>query len=587
MSARCVIALCLVWGVLALYLSAGEVPARREGAALQRLRPWPAAGQLRVKPYGRERASRHSASIDRRKRNVRTLDVRVAPVALAPAKSAGASLSASPLRITSCPVSLPTVDAVLPLARINTRSEYAFLRAEGWGVQAAGLFLATHQARLRAVGALSADVKTSPRAEALFVGCPPLSCSVSAVRFNPALPTASKVSPVFFTEPPTRAEEALKRSIGRNCISLASSLLGVSVHRWPNHEGGAMPSAAQRALAAQLLIEAVCLFPPLDPKGVITEKAVMLFQGAEDKEGIIMALEGAAGNPEAPASLTMLLYRLKRAAGQEEEALPLFERMLAAPDRFFSQRELRESTLEDGCRLAMSAAKLEVAEKAMEVLRSHGSEGGADLLVRLAAEYVRAGRAEDARAIVEKVFARSAHALGEGGAMAEFISAFPGETLKEDVELYAEWLKGCKSAGLRRELEFQAAACLYNKEAYEAAIARLDEYEKAHGKPEPRTYLLRGLCRLKAGEYTEARESLAGLLKDFPDSESADKAMFLLGWSHLMSGENEKAAEWFDKLLKEHPASPYAERAEAFLSTLRPKAEENAVPEAGEGENQP
>jgi TolA-binding protein len=84
-----------------------------------------------------------------------------------------------------------------------------------------------------------------------------------------------------------------------------------------------------------------------------------------------------------------------------------------------------------------------------------------------------------------------------------------------------------------------------------------------------------GFALGKRGEYGQAAYSFEKLLQRWPDYKDKDKALYCLGLSDLAIGQKDKGRARLEQLVKEFPNSSTAQSAQTALDKLKKKEGKN------------
>jgi len=174
--------------------------------------------------------------------------------------------------------------------------------------------------------------------------------------------------------------------------------------------------------------------------------------------------------------------------------------------------------------------------------------------------------AQEKRNILASFLVGATGATEPASIVDEMMGTFPVETPQEQAAEFLRYARLYERGAHVQAFQFHAAHYLYRKEEFTGALSVLDNYEVKDAKK----HLLRGLCYVRTDDPEKAKEQLAVVVKEFPDSPQVEQALFVTGWCDLIAGSKEQAAKAFHQLLEQYPAGSYAEKARKFLEGIEP-----------------
>lgn len=121
-----------------------------------------------------------------------------------------------------------------------------------------------------------------------------------------------------------------------------------------------------------------------------------------------------------------------------------------------------------------------------------------------------------------------------------------------------------------REIFRKKCALLYKEKDYAGALILLKQFNERYGAKQDSSeaYILMGLCYLGQGQNRQALEVFAKIRPDAPGNLPAI-ARYMQGYCHLIEQEYSQACESFAALVRDYPDSEYAEKATPFLLKLK------------------
>jgi len=164
--------------------------------------------------------------------------------------------------------------------------------------------------------------------------------------------------------------------------------------------------------------------------------------------------------------------------------------------------------------------------------------------------------------------------------MSIFLASLPPEDLRRLLEHQYEQ----RLSGIRQELEAsqkQLAACQNSERAAlreaQEEIARLQAILDEPVVPQsarpllvtPESLFELALREVRAENWNEALIQFEDLVRHYPESELADRALFWMGQVYLHRGEPRLARFEFERLLRSYPRSPRAQEARAEIKKLQ------------------
>jgi len=136
----------------------------------------------------------------------------------------------------------------------------------------------------------------------------------------------------------------------------------------------------------------------------------------------------------------------------------------------------------------------------------------------------------------------------------------------------------CGQVTIRSDDQFEFAEKQLKTGKYREAVREFERF--IHFFPEdpkvPRARLLIGIAFLHDKAYQAARGEFAGIRRDYPESEVADQALFLMGEAFYRQGQPEEASSYLESLTAESPKLADASRYRLGWNWLRANRWETA-----------
>lgn len=348
--------------------------------------------------------------------------------------------------------------------------------------------------------------------------------------------------------------------------------------------------------ATELVREAEEMTKKLDPKDAVAylEKKIAEFEKWRTDNPNNLMLQ----NSHPPSDLRILLARAKEAAGTpKKEVIAAYKKSVTQPQ--WPSNHIPAALLWLSDKIP--------TEEYIDVITEYISQDNIPCynLCRIAGYFAENGNWEIFKLILDTTFAKTddvipyAEAIADGlkgndiwtGKFKEYCRNKPECTtfvfneqekeaekytaekdFKKAAEVYKNIIEQCTPNQLKNIYELKYYECLFEDGQYEAVVKNIDDFIKTNKATErtmtARAIKLKGHSDVYLGETDSAIDTFLKLIIEYPQTEQATEANFIMGYCLMLQGEYTQASEAFNLLVNDYPDSSYAAQAQTYLKRI-------------------
>lgn len=144
---------------------------------------------------------------------------------------------------------------------------------------------------------------------------------------------------------------------------------------------------------------------------------------------------------------------------------------------------------------------------------------------------------------------------------------------KEAVKIYRDIVKRYGPSRQTAALELKVCECLLDGGEYQNVLSELDRFiarNKGVYKAEViKALSMKGKAYVQLGDASRAIEQFLRIMAEYPESNQASEASFLVGYCYMVKQEFEQAIAAFNVVVRDYPESTHAGKAHTYLSRIK------------------
>jgi len=150
---------------------------------------------------------------------------------------------------------------------------------------------------------------------------------------------------------------------------------------------------------------------------------------------------------------------------------------------------------------------------------------------------------------------------------------FSGSGYTKAAGLYEDLVTRCKDRQQKASLQLRLCTSLFQAGRYSQVSSRLSELisnpGSAGGSLPAEALLLKGRADIRLGKTEQAISSFFKLMMEYPETKDMPRVNYFLGYSYMLRRNYDCATEAFKCLLKDYPDSDYADRARMYIERIK------------------
>ncbi len=144
---------------------------------------------------------------------------------------------------------------------------------------------------------------------------------------------------------------------------------------------------------------------------------------------------------------------------------------------------------------------------------------------------------------------------------------------KKAAQVYQNIIDQCAPHQEKNIYELKLYECIFDDGQYEAVVKNIDSFIEANKATQrtmtARAIKIKGHSYVYMGESESAIDTFLKLIIEYPQTEQAIEANFIMGYCLMLQGNFEEATQAFNLLINDYPKSGYVAQAESYLKRIK------------------
>jgi len=147
------------------------------------------------------------------------------------------------------------------------------------------------------------------------------------------------------------------------------------------------------------------------------------------------------------------------------------------------------------------------------------------------------------------------------------------ENFAKAAQLYGRLVDRCGPEDDKGLFQFNLATCLWHQGKYRESVPVLDSFisgnKAIHGRQVQEALLMKGRCHLQLGQMDEAVGPFLTLTIEYPEAKYAPEAAYLVGYCYMLQSTFGHATEALNIVTRDYPRSDSADKARTSLERIK------------------